>query len=118
MQSVEDSANPVSRADRDDVILGTADESKAPNAKGPTIGPSTSKRKRTAQKADEQEENAPKKKRGGRQAYTNTAEYISHDRYDTVPGKTKQQRDKRLQWIRHHWVCKWFNYEFVHPRFA
>jgi hypothetical protein len=90
MQSVEDSAQPVSLADRDDVVLGTADESKAPNAKGPMVGPSTSKRKRTEQNANEQEENALKKKKGGRQAYTNTAEYLSHDRYDTVPGETKQ----------------------------
>ena len=89
MQSVEDSAQPVSLADRDDAVLGTADESKAPNAKGPMVVPSTSKWKRTEQNADEQEENAPKKKRGGRQAYTNTAEYISHDRYNTVPGETK-----------------------------
>lgn len=93
MQSVEDSAQLVGRADREEV-LGTADESKALNAKGPTVGPSTSKRKRTEQNANEQEENASKKK-GGRQAYTNTAEFISHDRYDTVPGETKHQRDMR-----------------------
>jgi hypothetical protein len=89
MQSIEDSARPVSLADGDDVVLGTIDESKTLNAKGPMVGPSTSKRKRTKQNANEQEENAPKKKRGGRQAYTNTTEYISHDRYDTVPGETK-----------------------------
>ena len=56
--------------------------------------------------------------KGGRQAIKNIVECISHDRYDTVSGETKQQRDKRLQWIRRHWVRKWFNYEFVHPRFA
>src|SRR3989337_869120 len=99
MQSVEDYARPLSMADEEEAVLGTADESKAPNAKGPTVGPSTSKRKRTEQNADEQEENAPKKKRGGTQPYTNTVEYISHDRYNTAHGETKQQRDKRLQWI-------------------
>ena len=88
MQSVEDLARPVSMADGDDVVLGTTDESKALNAKDPTVGPSTNKHKRTEQNADEQEENAPNKKRGGRQAYTNTAGYISHDRYNTVPGET------------------------------
>ena len=100
------------------LFLVRDDETETPNAKGPMVGPSTSKHKRTEQNADEQEENAPKKKRGGRQAYTKTTEYISHDCYNTVLGETKRQRDKRLQCIRHHWVCKWFSYEFVHPRFA
>jgi hypothetical protein len=90
MQPIEDSARPVSMADGDDVVLDTADESKAPNAKGPTVGPSISKRKRTELNADEQEENALKKKKGGRQAITNTAKYISHDQYNTVPGESKK----------------------------
>ena len=80
MQSVEDSARPVSMVDEDDVVLGTVDKSKAPNAKGPTVGPSTSKRKRTEKNADELEENALKKKKGSREAITNTAEHTSHDR--------------------------------------
>nr|XP_020158077.1 triadin-like [Aegilops tauschii subsp. strangulata] len=84
-------------ADEDDVVLGTADESKTPNAKGPTVGPSTSKCKRSEQNAGEKEDNAPKKKKGGGQAITNTAEYMSHDHYNTVPEELKQQRDKRLQ---------------------
>ena len=92
MQSVEDSAQR-SQPDRDDIVLGTADESKAPNAKGPTVDPSTSKRKRAEQNDDEQVETTPKKNRGGRQALTNTAEYISHDRYNTVPGESKHERD-------------------------
>ena len=70
MQSVEDSARPVSMADGEDVILGTTDESKALNAKVPTIGPTSNKHKRTEQNADEQEEYAPKKKKGGRQPFT------------------------------------------------
>jgi hypothetical protein len=118
MQSVEDSARPVSMADGEDIILGIANESKAPNAKGPTVGPSTSKTKRTQQKDDVQEEDAPKKKKGGRQPYTNIAECISHDKYNIVPRETKHERDKCLQWIRHHWVRKWFNYEMIHPGFA
>ena len=43
----------MSMADGEDVVLGTSDESKALNAKGPTVGPSTSKQKRTKQNADE-----------------------------------------------------------------
>ena len=66
MQSVEDSARPMSMAEEEEAVLGTADESKAPNAKGPMVGPSTSKQKRTEQNDKEQEENAPKKKKGGR----------------------------------------------------
>ena len=79
----------MSMADEDKVILGTTGESKAPNAKGPMVGPSTSKRKSTEQNTDEQEEDTPKKKNDGRQPYRNTAEYMFHDRYDTNPGETK-----------------------------
>jgi hypothetical protein len=121
MQYVEDSAQPVGDTNKEeDLFLGTADESKAPNAKGWMVGPSSSKRKRNDEKNDgEQEATAPKKKKkGGIQPYTNVAEYISHDRYDTVPGETKHQRELHQQWIRRHWVRKWFNYEFIHPRFA
>ena len=97
MQSVEDSARPMSMADGEDILLGTTDESKASNEKGPTVGPSTSNIKRNEQNADEQEENAlKKKKKGGRQPYTNTVKYISHDNYNIVRGDTKQQRYKRL----------------------
>ena len=101
MQSVADSAQR-SQPERDDIVLGTANESKALNAKGPTVGPSTSKRKRAKHNDDEQVETAPKKKKGGRQALTNTAEYISHDRYNTVLGESKHERDTRQQWIRRH----------------
>ena len=100
MRSVDDSAQR-SQLEKDDVVLGTADESKAPNDKGPTVGPSTSKRRREHDD-EEQVEIAPKKKKGDRQALTNTAEYISHDRYNTVSGETKHERDTRLQWIRRH----------------
>ena len=62
MQSVADSAQR-SQPERDDIVLGTADESKAPNAKGPTVGPSTSKRKRDEHDDDEQIETAPKRRR-------------------------------------------------------
>ena len=72
MHSVEDLARPLSMDNDEEVVMGTEDESKAPNAKGPTIGPSTSKRKRSEQNADEQEEDAPKKKKGGRQPFTNS----------------------------------------------
>ena len=117
MHSIEDSARPHGMAD-EEVLLGIVDESKAPNAKGPTVGPSTSKRKRSEPNENEQEEDAPKKKKGGRQPFTNSFEYISHDKYNTVPGESKHDRDKRLQWIRRHRVRKWFSYEFVHPRFS
>jgi len=93
MRSVDDSAQR-SQLEKDDVVLGTADESKAPNDEGPTVGPSTSKRRRENDD-EEQVETAPKKKKGGRQALTNTAEYISHDRYNTVSGETKHERDQR-----------------------
>ena len=89
MRSVADSTQR-SQLERDDVVLGSADESKALNDKGPTVGPSTSKRRREHDD-DEQVENAPKKKKGGRQALTNTAEYISHDQYNTVPGESKHE---------------------------
>lgn len=84
------------------------------------VGPSTSKRKRTEeQNNNKQEETASKKKKkGGRKPYTNTAEYISHDRYNTVVGETKHERDLRQQLIWRHWVRTWFNYEFFHPQFA
>ena len=101
--------------DGEEVILGTADESKALNAKGPMVGPSTNKRKRNEKNVDEQEEDAPKNKKGDRQPFRNIAEYISHDKYNSVPSKTKHDRDKCLQWIRRHWVRKWFNYEMIHP---
>ena len=38
--------------DEEEVLMGTADESKAPNAKGPMVGPSTSKRKRSKPNAN------------------------------------------------------------------
>src|SRR6266566_6872380 len=116
MRSVDDSAQR-NQLEKDDVILGTADESKAPIVKGPTVGPSTSKRRRENDDED-QAGTAPKKKKGGRQALTNTAEYVSHDQYNTVSGETKHERDQRQQRIRRHWVRKWFNYQFVAPRFA
>ena len=99
MQSVEDSARPVSMADGEDVILGTTDESKAPNAKGPTVGPSTSKRKRSEQNANQQEAEAPKKRKGGRKPLANSAEYISHKNYNMVPGETTTETRRRLQKI-------------------
>jgi hypothetical protein len=104
MQSVEDSAQPTSMAEGGEAVLGTADESKAPNAKGPTVGPSTSKRKRSEQNTDGQEEDAPKKRKGGRQPIANSTEYISHDNYNTVPGETANDKRRRLQKIRRHWV--------------
>ena len=61
MRSVEDSARPHSREDEEEVLLGTVEESKAPNAKGPTVGPSTSKRMRSEQNENEQEADALKK---------------------------------------------------------
>jgi len=119
MRSVDDSAQR-SQLKKDDIVLGTSDESKALNDKGLMVGPATSKRRRERDDDDddEQVETAPKKRRGGRQPFTNTAEYISHDRYNTKSGETKHERDQRQQWIRRHWVRKWFNYEMVAPRFA
>ena len=89
MQSVQDSARPASMADEEEVILGTTDESKAPNIKGPTAVPSTSKRNRPEKNTNEQEEDAPKKKKGGKQPYPNLVEFISHDKYNTVPRESK-----------------------------
>ena len=51
--------------------MGTADESKAPNANGPTVGLSSSKTKRSEPNENEQEEGAPKKNKGGRQPFKN-----------------------------------------------
>ena len=85
MHSIEDSARPHSMGDEEEVLMGTADESKAPNAKGPMVGPSTSKRKRSKPNANGQEADAPKKRKGGRQPYTNSAQYISHVKYNIVP---------------------------------
>jgi hypothetical protein len=59
MQSVEDSSKPHSMADDEEAFMGTNDESKAPNAKGPMVGPSTSKRKRAEPNENEQEADAP-----------------------------------------------------------
>jgi hypothetical protein len=98
--------------------MGTSDKSKAPNAKGPTVGPSSSKRKRAEPNANEQEKDALKKRKGGRQPLTNTTQYISHDDYNTVPGEDSTQRKGCVQKIRRHWVRKWFNYMMVHPRYA
>ena len=95
----------MSMDDGEEVILGTTDESKAPNAKVPTRGPPTGKRKRNEPSAGEQEEGAPKKKKGGRQPFTNSFEYISHDKYVTILEESKRERDKRLKRIRRHWVC-------------
>ena len=108
----------MSMADEDKVILGTTGESKAPNAKGPTVGPSTSKRKRSEQNPNEQEEDAPKKRKGGRQPLKNTTKLVSHDEYNTVPREDSTRRKGRVQKIRRHWVRKWFNYKMVHPRYA
>jgi len=96
MQYVEDSSRPMNMADEEEAVLGTADESKAPNAEGPTVGPSTSKRKRPEQNADEQEEDAPKKKKGGRQPFTNSTQYISHDNYNTVQGELAIEKRRHL----------------------
>ena len=65
------------------------------------VGPSTSKRKRTEEQNNKKQEEtaSKKKKKGGRKPYTNTAEYISHDRYNTVVGETKHERDLRQQSI-------------------
>ena len=88
MQPVKDYARPLSMVGEEEVFMGTADESKAPNAKGPTVGPSTNKRKRSEQNADQQEEDAPKKKKGGRQPFTNSSQYISRANYNTILGET------------------------------
>ena len=117
MQSIEDYARPMRMADEEEAVLGTTDESKAPNAKSPMVGPSTSKRKRPKQNADEQEEDAPKKKKGGRQPFTNSARCISRDNYNTVQGESATENRRRLQKIQHHLVRKWFNYKMIHPRF-
>ena len=98
--------------------MGTTDKSKAPNAKGPMVGPSTSKRKRNEPSVDEQEEDAPKKRKGDRQPFTNSAQYISHANYNTVLGETTTEKRRRLQKIQRHWVHKWFNYKMIHSRFA
>jgi hypothetical protein len=108
MQSIEDSAKIHSMADDEEAFMGTADESKAP--KGPTVGPSTSKRKWTEQNANDKEADAPKKRRGGRQPLKNTAELVSHYEYNRVPGEDSTQRKGCVQKIWRHWVRKWFNY--------
>nr|XP_020158663.1 DNA ligase 1-like [Aegilops tauschii subsp. strangulata] len=54
-KSVADSAKVHSMANDQKALMGTVDESKALNAKGPTGGPSSSKRKRSEPNADEQE---------------------------------------------------------------
>lgn len=81
-----------------------ADESKATNVQGPTVGPSTAaKRKRTTKQNDQAvDENAPGKKKGGRQPYENTAEYLSDDRYNRVPWEDKHAKERRLHWIWRH----------------
>lgn len=81
MDSVEDSAKPAGQNDRgEDTIMGTTDESKAPNVPGPTVGPSTSKRKRSKEPTDKDDaRNPPKKKWGGWKPYTNSTELMSHD---------------------------------------
>ena len=96
MQSIKDSARPVRQTDREeDLFLGTTDESKALNAKGPKLGPSTSKKNKSDDLNNEQEETAPKKKgKDGRQPYTNNAQYISHDKYNTVPGENSTEKKK------------------------
>ena len=105
-------------ADEDEVLMGTTAESKAPNAKGPMVGPSTRKRKRSEPNENEQEADAPKKNKGGRQPFTNSAQYIIHDNYNIVPKEDSSQRRKHLQRIQRHWVRKWFHYKMIHPRFA
>ena len=82
-------------ASEDGAFMGTTEESKAPNAKVPIVGPSSSKRKRSEQNANEQEEDAPKKRKGGRQPITNSAQYISHDDYNIVPREELTQRKRR-----------------------
>nr|XP_020169010.1 uncharacterized protein LOC109754516 [Aegilops tauschii subsp. strangulata] len=79
-------------ADEEEVFMGIAHESKAPNAKGPMVGPSSSKRKRSEPNANEKEADALKKRKGGRQPYTNSAQYISHEDYNTVPSEDSTQR--------------------------
>ena len=98
--------------------MGTTDVSKAPNAKGPTVGPSTSKIKTLEQNPDEQEENASKKRKGGKQPLKNAVEPVSHDEYNTVPGEDSTRIKGCVQKIRRHLVKKWFNYKMVHPRYA
>ena len=66
MQSIEDSAKVHSMAGDEEAFMGTTDESKVPTAKDPMVGLSTSKRKRAEQNANEQEADAPKKRKGGR----------------------------------------------------
>ena len=58
-----DSAHPTVHADGDDLGLGTADESKAPNAQAPRVGPS--KRKRDGEPSQNNPD-PPKRRKGGR----------------------------------------------------
>jgi hypothetical protein len=74
MQSMADLAHPTGRAEGDDVILGTADESKAPQAKAPTVGPS--KRKPDDGEPSQNNPDPSKRRRGGRKAIENAAEMI------------------------------------------
>ena len=92
-----DSAHPTVRPDSDDLVLGTADESKAPNAQAPTVGPS----KRKCDDGEPRQNNAdpPKKRRGGRKPIENAAEMISHSKYDTKLNETKAQKAWRHQRI-------------------
>ena len=104
MQSMADSAHPNARTDGDEVILGTADESKAPNAQAPTVGPP--KRKRGGEEPSQNNADPPKRRKGGRKPIENAAEMISHSKYDTKPNETKTQKAWRHQRIRRHWVTK------------
>jgi hypothetical protein len=91
-----DSAHPTVRADGDDFVLGNADESKAPNAQAPMVGPS--KRKRDDGEPSQNHPDPPKR-RGGRKPIVNATEMISHDEYNTKPNETKAQKSWRHQRI-------------------
>jgi hypothetical protein len=67
-----DSAHPTARAGGDDFVLGTGDESKAPNAQAPTVGPT--KRKRDDGEPSHHNPEPSKKRRGGRKQIQNAAE--------------------------------------------
>lgn len=43
---------------------------------------------------------------------------MSHDRYKTIEGKFKKDRQNRMQRIHIYWAVKWFTYKMVHPRYA
>ena len=85
-----DSAHPNARTKGDDFVLGTADESKAPKAPTPTVGPS--KRKHDDEDPSQNNPDPPKRRKGGRKLMVNAAEMVSHDDYNTKPNETKAQK--------------------------